>query len=172
MSWEYNEYTKPCACGRGLIKVVDGSNDWRQTSNEETILCPECREKDEINKELRQKRLSIAKNKISLVVSYFRENYMDQLNSKFMNSSSKKAIWQTAFNLGIDNQCLTTFYKHYISKDYYISHLVNWDRIKSIVKALKIDDETFDKLYQDAANHIKEFDDERAAASYFLYKGR
>ena len=55
MSWDYTEYKKPCPCGKGLVLVTDGSNDWGQTSHHETILCPECKEKDE---KAKQERLS------------------------------------------------------------------------------------------------------------------
>jgi hypothetical protein len=103
MSWEYDENTKPCDCGKGLIKIVSGSNDWGQTYYQETILCPECKEKDEKIKALRQERLRIANTKITLVMSYFRDNYKDLLESKFVNLGRKKAIWKTASDLGIED---------------------------------------------------------------------
>lgn len=90
MSWDYNEYTKPCPCGKGFIKVVDGSNDWGQTSCNETILCPECGEKDELEKAAKEERRRIANNKIAIVLSYFRENYMDRLINEFVDKKSKK----------------------------------------------------------------------------------
>lgn len=70
MSWDYTEYTKPCACGKRLVLVRDGSNDWGQTSHHETILCPECKEKEDIAKALKQERLNVANSKASLVISY------------------------------------------------------------------------------------------------------
>jgi hypothetical protein len=172
MSWDYNEYTKPCPCGKGLIRVVDGSNDWGQTSHDETILCPECKEKAEKVKAIREERLRIAKSKIFLVISYFTENFTHLLEDKFINTRSKKSVWQVAYDLGIEDQSLTTFYKHYHSKEKYIHELINWYLIHRIIKALEIKDQTLDELYRDAKEHINEFDDERAAASYMYYKGR
>lgn len=172
MSWEYNDYTKPCPCGKGLIRVEDGSNDWGQTSHHETILCPECKQKADELITQKKERLRVSKNKISLVISYFKENYSSILEDKFINTKSKKAIWQVAYDLGIETQSLTTFYKHYQSKEKYIQGLISWYRIHSIILALEIDDLKLDDLYKDAKAHIKEFDDERATAAYMHYKGR
>ena len=83
MSWEYTEYTKPCPCGNGLIKVVEGSNDWGQTEHNETILCPDCREKDEHEKAAKEERRRIANHKISIVLGYFRENFLDSLINEY-----------------------------------------------------------------------------------------
>ena len=95
--------------GKGLIRVVDGSNDWGQTSHDETILCPECKEKADEARAQKEERLRVANTKISLVVSFFRENYSDLLESKFANTNSKKAIWKVAYDLDIETQSLTTF---------------------------------------------------------------
>jgi len=173
MSWDYNEYTKPCPCGKGLILVRVGSNDWGQSSlpNEE-ILCLECKEKDEKEKALKQERLKVANNKISLVVTYFKENYVELLRDKFLNFKSKKAVWQTAYDLGIEDCSLTKFYKYSKNKDEYINELISWDKIEKIIYALKINDPKLSELFQDAKAHIKEFDDERATFNYLHYKGR
>jgi len=45
MSWDYEESTKPCPCGEGLNKVIDGSYYCGQTGHYKTILCPEFRKK-------------------------------------------------------------------------------------------------------------------------------
>lgn len=172
MSWEYNEYKKECPCGKGLILVRDGSNDWGQTSHDESILCDECRENDERNKNLKQERRRIANDKIVLVMKYFRENYYNLLKGKFLHTKSKRDVWVVASNLGIESYSLTSFYKHYRSKDSYVSDLINWYRIVPIIKALEIEDKTLNELYEDAAIHIKEFDDKQAAQSYLYYKGR
>lgn len=120
----------------------------------------------------KENRLRVANNKISLVISYFKENYSLLLEGKFINTKSKKAIWKVTYDLGIETQSLTTFYKHYQSKEKYIQGLISWYRIQSIILALKIKDQRLDDLYNDAKAHIKEFDDERAAAAYMHYKGR
>lgn len=172
MSWDYNEYLKPCPCGKGQIRVVSGSNDWGQTSHDETILCPECREKDEKARTLKEERLRIANSKIALVVSYIKDNYTELLKDKFITARSKKAVWQIAYDLGIEDSSLTKFYKYYHSKEKYIYGLITWYRIHSIILVLEIKDQTLDELYRDAKAHIKEFDDERAAAAYMHYKGR
>jgi len=172
MSWDYTEYTKPCACGKGLVLVRDGSNDWGQTSHHETILCPECKEKEDIAKALKQERLNVANSKASLVISYFKENFAELLSDKFVNSKSKKAVWQTASDLGIEDCSLTKFYKYYRNKDEYINELISWYRIEKIIIALKIMDPKLNELFLDAKAHLKEFDDERAAANYLHYKGR
>ncbi|BCR36407.1 hypothetical protein [Mariniplasma anaerobium] len=172
MSWDYNEHTKPCQCGKGLIKVVDGSNDWGQTSHDETILCPECKEKADKAKALKEERMRIANGKISLVISYFKENYTHLLEDIFLHTRSKKAVWQIAYDLGIEDCSLTKFYKYYRDKDEYIKELICWYRIGSIINALKIKDQKLSELFQDAKAHIKEFDDEWAAASYMHIKGR
>ena len=172
MSWEYNDYTKPCPCGKGLIRVEDGSNDWGQTSHHETILCPECKQKADEAKAQKEERLKVANSKISLVMSYFKENYSHLLEGKFINTKSKKAIWKVAYDLGIETHNLTIFYKHYQSKEKYIQGLISWYRIQSIIRALEIKDQRLDDLYKDAKAHIKEFDDERDVAAYMHYKGR
>jgi len=172
MSWDYNEHTKPCQCGKGLIKVVDGSNDWGQTSHDETILCPKCKEKADKAKVLKEERMRIANGKVSLVISYFKENYTHLLEDIFLHTRSKKAVWQIAYDLGIEDSSLTKFYKYYHSKEKYIYGLITWYRIHSIILVLEIKDQTLDELYRDAKAHIKEFDDERAAAAYMHYKGR
>lgn len=172
MSWDYTEYKKPCPCGKGLVLVTDGSNDWGQTSHHETILCPECKEKDEKAKALKQERLNLANSKTTLVVSYFKENYVDILREKFENAKSKKAVWQTATDLGIEDCSLTKFYSYYRDKDNYIEGLIYWDNIGLIINALKISDQKLIELYNDAKAHMKEFYDERAVASYLHYKGR
>ena len=172
MSWDYNEYTKACPCGKGLILVRDGSNDWQQTSHDETILCLECKGKDEKEKALKQERLKVANSKISLVISYFKENYVELLRDKFVNSKSKKAVWQTAYDLGIEDCSLTKFYKYYKNKDEYINELISWYKIEKIIDALKISDPKLNELFLDAKAHKKEFDDERAVANYLHYKGR
>ena len=60
MSWEYNDYTKPCPCGKGLIRVEDGSNDWGQTSHHETILCQECN-KRQMRRKLKRREIKSCK---------------------------------------------------------------------------------------------------------------
>lgn len=173
MSREYTEYTKPCACGKGLVMVRVGTDDWGNSSTpDETILCPECKKKYEIAKALKQERLNLANSKTTLVVSYFNENYVDILREKFENAKSKKAVWQTATDLGIEDCSLTKFYKYYRNKDEYINELISWYRIEKIIIALRIMDPKLNDLFIDAKVHVKEFDDERAAANYMHYKGR
>lgn len=120
MSWDYIEYTKPCLCEKGLISIVDGSNDWGQTSHDETILCPECKERDEKAKALKQERLGIANRKISLLITYFREKYTHLLFKIFENIRSKKAVWQMAYDLGIEDCSLSKLYRYYKDKNTHI----------------------------------------------------
>jgi hypothetical protein len=172
MSWEYNEYNKPCPCGKGLIHVVDGSNDWGQTSHRESILCVECKERDGKLRQVKDKRLKIANSKIGLVISYFKKNYSELLIEKFNNAKSKKAVWQKACEMGIENCGLNKFYKNYKDKEQYINNLISWYRFDSIYNALNIVDPKLSDLYQDAKAHIKEFEDESTSASYMHFKGR
>lgn len=176
MSWDYDEYTKPCPCGKGLIKVVNGSNDWGQTSHNETILCPECKEKDELENADKEERRRVAKQKIDMVLDYFKENYMDRLLDKFVNTKSKKTIWKTAYEIGLETYSESSFYKHTKSKtiviEDYINKNINWRNLKKIATNLQVKDSKFKDLYNDAAAHIKEFEDEEARIAYLWAKGR
>lgn len=64
MSWDYDTYTKPCSCGKGLIEVVYGSNDWGKTSHDETILSPLCNKKLNVKllRNRKEKELQIEKS--------------------------------------------------------------------------------------------------------------
>ena len=176
MSWEYTEYTKPCPCGKGLIKVVDGSNDWGQTGHKETILCPECREKDELEKAAKEERRRIANHKISIVLGYFRENFLDSLINEFADAKSKKAIWKRAYEIGLETYSESSFYKHTRSKaiviEEYVKGNINWRNLKKLAAFLQINDSKLDELYDDAASHIKEFEEEQARLAYMWAKGR
>ncbi len=87
----------------------------------------------------KQERRKIANDKIALVMKYFRENYYNLLKDKFLHTKSKMDAWVVASILGIESYSLTSFYKHYKSKDSYVSDLIGWYRIESIIKALEIE---------------------------------
>lgn len=176
MSWDYNEYTKPWRCGKGLIKVVDGSNDWGQTEHYETILCPECKEKDELEKAAKEERKRIANEKIDIVLDYFRENYLNRLINEFVETKSKKAIWKVAYEIGLETYSESSFYKHtksstLVIKD-YVNDNIDWRNLKKIATNLQVKDSKFDDLYNDAATHTKEFEDEETRLAYLWAKGR
>ena len=57
-------------------------------------------------------------------MSYFRENYSHLLEGKFINTKSKGYL-EVSYDLGIETQSLTTFYKHYQSKEKYIQGLIS-----------------------------------------------
>lgn len=176
MSWEYTEYTKPCPCGNGLIKVVEGSNDWGQTEHYETILCPVCREQDELEKAAKAERKRIANHKISIVLGYFRENYLDRLVNEFVDTKSKKAIWKRAYEIGLETYSESSFYKHTRSKTIVIEEYVKgntvWRNLRKLASYLQVKDSKFEELFNDAASHIKEFEDEEARLAYMWAKGR
>jgi len=176
MSGEYTEYTKPCPCGNGLIKVVDGSNDWGQTDHYETILCPECREKDELEKAAKEEKRRIANHKIDIVLGYFRENYLDTLINEFVDTKSKKAIWKRAYEIGLETYSESSFYKHTRSKsiviEEYVKGNITWRNLKKLAVYLRVNDTKLDQLYNDAASHIKEFEEEQARLAYMWAKGR
>lgn len=176
MSWDYEEYTKACPCGKGLIQVVHGSNDWGQTSHHETILCPECKEKAEREIAEKTERKRIADYKIEMVLTYFKENYLDRLLSKFANTKSKRAIWKVAYEIGLETYSESSFYQHTRTKTIeindYINKNINWRNLKKIATFLNVKDSKFDDLYKDAAAHIKEFEDDDARLAYLWAKGR
>lgn len=176
MSWDYDEYLKPCPCGKGQIRVVHGSNDWGQTSYDETILCPECREKDELEKAAKEERKRIANQKITTALGYFRENYLDRLINEFVDAKSKKAIWKRAYEIGLETYSESSFYKHTRSKaiviEEYVKGKINWKNLKKLAAFLQINDSKLDELYNDAASHIKEFEEEQARLAYMWVKGR
>ncbi len=89
MSWEYDTYYIPCACGKGKIQVVHGSNDWGQTTSDETILCPECREKDEAKKRAKKARNLHYRELASLALDCFRNRYLGQWRALFINDKFK-----------------------------------------------------------------------------------
>src|SRR5690554_3918724 len=176
MSWDYDEYLKPCPCGKGQIRVVHGSNDWGQTSYDETILCPECREKDELEKAAKEERKRIANQKITTALGYFRENYLDRLINEFVDAKSKKAIWKRAYEIGLETYSESSFYKHTRSKaiviEEYVKGKINWKNLKKLAAFLQINDSKLDELYDDAASHIKKFEEEQARLAYMWAKGR
>ena len=176
MGWDYYENTEPCPCGKGLIRVVHGMDDWNRTSYDEEILCPECKEKAELEKAAKEERRRVANQKIDMVLNYFKENYMDRLLDKFVNTKSKKAIWKTAYEIGLEICSLSSFYKHTKSKtiviEDYINKNINWRNLKKIATNLQVKDSKFKDLYNDAAAHIKEFEDEEFRISYLRAKGR
>lgn len=176
MSWEYTEYTKPCACGKGLIEVVYGSNDWGKTSHDETILCPVCKEKVEREAAEKHERKRVANQKINIALDYFKEKYFDIVLSKFENSKSKKDIWKVASAIGLETYSESSFYKHTKSQaiviENYVTNNIRWSNLRKIIRSLVINDTKLTNLIDDAESHIKEFDDERAAANYMHYKGR
>ncbi len=176
MSWDYEEYTKPCPCGKGLIRVVNGSNDWGQTSHNETILCPDCKEKSERDAAAKSERKRIAEHKIELVLSYFKDNFMGILLSKFENAKSKKAIWKVAYEIGLETYSESSFYQHTKGKtlvlEEYIDSKVSWNNIRKLINSLGVKDSKLEDLYKDAASHIKEFEDEDYRLAYLRAKGR
>ena len=176
MSWDYDTYTKPCSCGKGLIEVVYGSNDWGQTSHDETILCPVCKEKAEREAAEKQERKRVANQKINIALDYFKEKYFDIVFSKFENTKSKKDIWKVASAIGLETYSESSFYKHTKSQaiviENYVANNIRWSNLRKIIKSLVINDTKLTDLIDDAESHNKEFDDERAVANYMYYKGR
>lgn len=176
MGWDYDEYTKPCPCGKGLIKVVNRSNDWGQTEHYETILCADCRERDEMERNAKKERKRVAYYKISIVLDYFKENYLERLVNIFADAKSKKSIWKLAHEIGLETNSESKFYKHTRSKTIVIEDYVKentvWRNLKKLASYLQVKDSKFDELYNDAASHIKEFEDEQAILAYMWAKGR
>lgn len=176
MSWDYYEYTKPCSCGKGLIKVIHGMDDWNRTSYDEEILCGECKEKIAVARAAKDQRKKVANQKIAIALGYFKENYMVRLLSKFTNAKSKKNIWKLAHEIGLETCSESSFYKHTKSKSLviqdYVDKKIDWTNLRKIATFLNINDEKFEDLYGDAVIHIKEFEDERANFAYLWAKGR
>ena len=176
MSWEYEEYTKACPCGKGKIQVVNGSNDWGQTSHHETILCPECKEKAEREIAAKKERKRIADHKIEIVLTYFKENYLDKLVNKFEDTKSKKSIWKRAYEIGLETYSESSFYKHAKSKtiviEEFVKENIDWRNLKKLASYLQVTDSKFEELFNDAADHIKEFEEEWARLAYMWAKGR
>lgn len=172
MSWDYNEYTKQCPCGKGLIRVVEGSNDWNQTSYVETILCPECKEKDEAKKKEKEARNQRYDDLSALVGVYFRNHYLNQWRTLFLKDKYKKDFWNTATNAKVENRSLASFYNHYRSKDYYIDSFVSLVNIPIIIKTLKIEDSKLKQMLVEPLRLHREIESENLAAAYRHYKGK
>src|SRR5690554_6037661 len=90
MSWNYDTITKPCPCGKGLVKETYGSNDWNQTSYQREMLCQECLEKENKEKVLKEERYNIDIKKTEKAVSYFREKYFNEFKDRFAKAKKKK----------------------------------------------------------------------------------
>lgn len=176
MSWDYEEYTKPCPCEKVLIQVCKGYNDWGQTSYNETILCPECKEKDELEKVAKVERKRVANQKIKILLEYFVDNYLNSLVSKFENKKTKKEIWRLAYDLRMETYSESYFSRNNKLKDFkiesYIKKNISWRNIRKLADFLSLNDSKFEELYLDAKNNNKEFDDEDSRLAYLWAKGR
>jgi len=176
MSWDYNVTTKQCPCGKGLIKETYGSNDWNQTSYHREILCPDCLEKENKDKELKEERKIVANQKINILISYFKEYYKEILMSKFSNVKTKKSIWEIAYEIGLETYSESSFYLHTKGKtlliEEYIDRKISWNNISKLISYLEIKDTKLENLYKDAALHIKEFEDENYRLAYLRAKGK
>ena len=173
MSWEYTEYTKPCPCGKGLVLVRVGSNDWGQSSPpDETILCPGCKEKDEAKKKAEEARNQRYRDLAYLAMEYFRNHYLDHWRSIFINDKYKKDLWSTATSAQVEKRSLASFYNHYSSKDSYIEGLVVLDNIPFIVNKLGIKDSKLEQMLEEPSRLHREIMSESLAAAYLYYKGR
>lgn len=172
MSRDYNVTTKPCPCGKGLVKETYGSNDWNQTSYQREMLCQECIEKENKEKVLKEERYNIAIKKTEKAVSYFREKYFNEFKDRFAKANNKKTIWTIACDLGAEYSSLSKFYNYFKSKDEYIENLISWSNLKKVIKNMGINDVVLNNLYEDAYIHKKPFDDEFNARAYRSAKGK
>ena len=172
MSWDYDEYLKPCPCGKGQIRVVHGSNDWGQTSRDETILCPECKAKDEARKRAKQERNQRYRELSSLAVAYFREHYIDQWRSLFSKDKFKKDFWSTATRTNVEKRSLASFYNHNTSMESYVDSFVSLINLPIIANTLGIKDKELEKLLEEPLRLHHEIESESLAAAYLYYKGR
>lgn len=172
MGWDYTVSTKPCPCGKGLIKETFGSNDWNQTSHHVEVLCSECKEKADKEAALKKEKYDIAKRKTEEAVLYFKEGYFEKFKDNFSHAKNKKDIWKIAHELGAEKSSLSTFYKNYKSKNEYINNLIRWDNLGCIIKSMNIKDKILDTLFKDAYTLIKPFDDEAHMYAYLHARGR
>lgn len=156
MSWDYNEYDIPCHCGKGLVHVKHGSNDWGQTSHHETILCNECREKEEEKERIHQAKERKSAQQKRQVMDYFRDHYEGVLQQKFENAKTKKNYWEIATSLKLEILSLSSFYSRCKSPEDYVCSFIQWDYIEKLIVALKISDNNLQGLIDEA----KPLDDE------------
>lgn len=81
-------------------------------------------------------------------ISYFKKKYSKDWLKLFDKCSTKKLLYDTIRNLGIDQCSLSTFYNHsakkYFSREKYIIDLIQIENIKTICTALKIQDDIVD----------------------------
>jgi len=172
MSWEYQEYIKSCPCGKGKIRVIHGSNDWGQTSNDETILCDECREKAENSEKAKQERNKVFKDLKDIVESYFKEHYMEKWISTFSNAKSKKDVWTIATRAKVETRSLNVFYSKCKSVDKYIEGLVFLVNLPLIITSLEITDQELEKLLEEPLRLHAEIHSEWLGEAYLHFKGR
>lgn len=166
MSWEYDEYLKSCPCGKGQIRVVSGSNDWGQTSYNETILCPVCKAKEEAKMREKQARNQRYRELASLAVGYFIDHYLNQWRFLFKNNKYKKDYWATAKRANVEDKSLASFYNNTKSMDKYVDGFLTLVNIPQIAKTLGIMDSELDRLLVEPLRLHQEIESESLAAAY------
>lgn len=156
MSWDISEYDIECRCGKGLIHVVLGSNDFGETNRRETILCEECRKAEEERERIYDEKRELSKRQINNVMSYFREHYEQLWRKQFEDAKTKKSFWEIATRLKLESSSIGTVYSKWKSSDEYVTNFIRWENIDKLVVALGISD----KQLQDLVNESKPLHDE------------
>ena len=90
-----------------------------------------------------------------MVLDYFKENYMDRLLDKFVNTKSK-TIWKQ-HEIGLETYSESSFIntksKTIVIED-YINKNINWRNLKKIATNLQVKDSNL-KFYIGCRSHIK-----------------
>ena len=141
MGKEYSYYNRPCKCGKGNIHVTIETNDFNGSHVSEELLCEYCK----LTEEKRRKEYS---ETTKVVISYFKDNYLEKWLLLFKCVKNKKELFTLLENHKIVNCSLNTFYKWIKGKtnDEYLKSLVYLGNISCITKIIGVHDNRLDEL--------------------------
>lgn len=172
MSWELiSTYKKKCLCGKGTVTVERYMDDWNRTKEDSCLECDDC-ERKQIEEHNKQKEI---RNACDILISYFNEKYLKQWIAYFDDNNTKKSIWETAYNMKLENCSLNSFYSRHrslpmLKMDEYYKSLVQIQNIPQLIQVLKIKDEIIDNALPDLLDFYEEERRKRYNEAYAYYR--
>lgn len=172
MSWELMRTDKnPCPCGKGFIIEKHYMDDWNRTKEEHILKCKECME-EQIKS---RKQITDKSNECKKVVTYFNDNYLEQWIEYFKNRKSKKLIWGTVHEMGMEICSLSTFYSRYRTLSLsemngYYKSLVQIQNIPKLIQVLNIKDEIIENALPELLKFYEEQERKRLNEAYAYYR--
>lgn len=149
---------KPCKCGKGTVLEIGEMDDWFQSREYVIIKCPDCAEKERIaaeeRKRIREEKQARLKELVNEINAIFEERYMDDWLTYFAAAKNKKAIWELATNIGVEEYSLSSFYQYNkgVSMEKYLRRKTHYGYIPKIMKALHIHDDELRNKVEEARN--------------------